>query len=349
MSDSRMPGAGDRDPHHDHAHSHAAHDHDDHDDHDHGDHDHGDHDHGHDHRHGHHHHHHHHHHAARPDDPRFAIGVALNLAIVLAETGAGVFGHSTALLADAGHNLSDVLGLALAGVAAWLAGRPARGRRTYGYGKATVLAALANGVALVFVSGAIAVEALRRLAAPERVHAPVVMIAAAIGVAINTATALMFMRDREHDLNARGAFLHMAGDALISVGVIAAGGAVMLTGWQWIDPLVSLVIVAIILVGAWSVLVEALDLAMDAAPSDADLPGIEALIRGSAGVTDVHDLHVWALSTTEVALTAHIVRPERGDEDGFRDGLTEALQRRFGVRHATLQIEAVRNAHCPVC
>lgn len=268
---------------------------------------------------------------------------------MLIETGAGLFAHSTALIADAGHNLSDVLGLVLAGGAMWLAKRPARGQRTYGYGKATVLAALANGLVLMFVSGAIVLEALHRLLAPEPVQSNIVMLTAGAGVVINTATALLFMRGSQDDVNVRGAFLHMAGDALVSIGVIASAGLIALTHWSWIDPATSIAVVALIVVGTWGLLREAADMAMDAAPSGADVPKIKDFLTHAAGVTEVHDLHVWAMSTTEMALTAHLVRPEIDDCERFRGDLAEALEARFGVRHATLQIEQARGEHCPVC
>ncbi|MDR3514151.1 MAG: cation diffusion facilitator family transporter [Caulobacteraceae bacterium] len=312
------------------------------------------HDHGHDQGHGpahgdgHHHGGGHHHHAS-PDDPRFGLAIALNLAIVAIEAGAGFFANSTALVADAGHNLSDVLGLVLAGGAMWLARQPARGQRTYGFGKATVLAALANGVVLMFVSGAIVLEAFHRLARPEAVQSWVVMATAGAGVVINTATALMFVRGRHGDVNVRGAFLHMAGDALVSVGVIVSAGLIALTHWTWLDPVTSIAIVAVIVAGTWGLLREAIDMALDAAPPGADVPSIHAFLKDAAGVTEVHDLHVWAMSTTEMALTAHLVRPGAEQDDRFRGDLVEALEHRFGVRHATLQIEQARGEHCPVC
>lgn len=268
---------------------------------------------------------------------------------MLIEAGAGVFAHSTALIADAGHNLSDVLGLVLAGGAIWLARRPARGQRTYGFGKATVLAALTNGVVLMFVSGAIMLEAVHRLLRPEPVQSNVVMLTAGIGVVINTATALMFVRGRKGDLNVRAAFLHMAGDAMISVGVIVSAGLIALTRWTWLDPVTSIAIVGAIVAGTWGLLREAADMAMDAAPSGADVPQIKDFLSRAAGVTEVHDLHVWAMSTTEMALTAHLVRPVVDDCDSFRGDLAQALERKFGVRHATLQIEQARGEHCPVC
>jgi cobalt-zinc-cadmium efflux system protein len=316
----------DHDHHHDHGHDH--HGHDPHAHHGHG---------GHGHVH------------AAPGDWRYGVAIGLNVAIVLVEVVAGLIANSTALVADAGHNLSDVLGLVLAGGAAWLAKRPARGRRTYGFGKATVLAALANGVVLMFVSGGIVIEAVRRLFHPEPVATGIVMAVAAVGVIANTGTALMFVRGADKDINLRGVFLHMAGDALVSVGVIAAAAVILLTGWTWLDPAVSLAIVLVIVAGTWGLLREAIDLAMDAAPANADVASIQAFLAACDGVTDVHDLHIWAMSTTEAALTAHLVRPGHDGEDAFRAGLCEALEHRFGVRHATLQIEQARGEHCPEC
>ena len=193
---------------------------------------------------------------------------------------------------------------------------------TYGFGKAPVLAAMANGVVLLLVSGGIVIEAIQRLFQPQPVQAPgIVMIVALVGVVANSATALMFI-GKTADINVRAVFLHMAGDALVSVGVIAAAGLIMLTGWTWLDPAVSVVIVAVIVMGTWSLLREAIDMAMDAAPDGADVPTIEAFLTGCEGVTEVHDLHIWAMSTTEVALTAHLVRPDHDGQDGFRFALT---------------------------
>ncbi len=317
---------------HNHAHDSHGHDHD---------HDHGGHGHGHDHSHGHH----HHHGPADATDPRWIIGVGLNLTFVLIEAVAGLVGQSTALLADAGHNLSDVLGLAMAGGAAWLAGRPAGPRRTYGWGKLTVLAALANAVALVFASGLIASEAIRRFAVVEHPHSTLIMGVAFAGLLVNGATALMFMRGRKDDANVRGAFLHMAGDALVSIGVIVAGALIWLTGWSWIDPLTSLIIVAVVLIGTWDLFKEALHLAMDAVPRGIDPQAVNALLMGLPGVDAVHDLHVWPMSTTEIALTAHVVRRGGGD-DAFLEDACAAIQRSFGIRHATLQIETAEGPHC---
>jgi len=340
---------------HNHAKAHDDHGHDcghDHHDHDHSDwaHDHHAHSHtahGHDH-HGHGHHGHGHVHAS-PDDPRYGLAIALNLLIVLVEAAGGFLAHSTALIADAGHNLSDVLGLVLAGGAMWLAKRPAKGRRTYGYGKATVLAALVNGAVLMLVSGGLVVEALQRLTNPQPIAPTLVMAVAAVGVVVNTLTALMFIKGAGDDVNVRGAFLHMAGDAAVSVGVILSAGLIALTHWSWLDPATTIVVVAVIVAGTWGLLRESVDLAMDAAPEGADLGGIRDFLLKGAGVTDVHDLHVWAMSTTETALTAHLVRPSDEAEEQFRAGLARALEDRFGLRHATLQIERTRGAHCPSC
>jgi cobalt-zinc-cadmium efflux system protein len=252
---------------------------------------------------------------------------------------AGFLAHSTALFADAGHNLSDVLGLALAGGAAWLARRPACERRTYGFGKATVFAALINGLLLVFASGAIVWEAGHKLLAPQPVRENIVMITAAIGVLINGGTALLFMRGREADANLRAAFLHMASDTVISVGVIVSGLIVAMTGALWLDPLVSIVIVGVVLVGTFGLLREATDMALDAAPPGVDVAALRLFLAEQSGVTEVHDLHVWSMGAAEAALTAHLVRPHDGDDDAFLQGLCVEIERRFGVAHATIQIE----------
>ena len=293
---------------------------------------------GHAHRHGHAHGHHHHHPAPAEGDRRWLVGVVLNGGFVVLEAVAGIMGHSMALLADAGHNLSDVLALGMAGAAAWLARRPSGPRRTYGFGKATVLAALVNAVVLVFACGFIAREAIGRFAAPAP-PASMVMIGVALsGVLINGLTAVIFSRGREHDLNVRSAFLHMAADAAISAGVAIAGGVIILTGQAWIDPAASLVIIAIILFGSWGVLKEALDLAMDTAPAAVDMAAVRAFLAACPGVSAVHDLHVWPLSTTETALTAHLVRAGGGGDD-FLKSVCRELESRFHIGHATLQVE----------
>lgn len=295
------------------------------------------HDHAHDHPHP--------HHTAPPGSQRYSIALALNLGFVAVEGAAGFFANSTALLSDAAHNLSDVLGLALAGGAAWLAGRTAGAQRTYGYAKATVLAALANALTLVAASGAIGWEALRRLAEPQAIAPGIVMATAAIGVLVNGGTALLFMRGSKHDLNARGAFLHMAADAGVSLAVIAAGLLVWRTGANWIDPAVSIAVVAVILWGTWGLLRDSLNLALDAAPARIDVTQVRARLATAPGVAEVHDLHVWMMSATEPALTAHLVRPEGGDDD-FLCELTKALAQEFGIGHVTLQVERERRDDC---
>ena len=310
---------------HGHAHDHAGHDH-----------------HGHGHAHG------HHHGPVDTGDWRYAVGLIVNLAFVGIEFGAGVYSGSTALMADAGHNLSDVLGLAMAGGAAWLARRAAGPGKTYGYGKATVLAALANALLLIFACGAIAIEAVRRLADPAPVMSGLIMSVAAVGFVINLGTALLFMRDRHTDLNARGAWLHMMADAAVSIGVVIAGAAILFTGWSIIDPLVSLVIVAVILWGTWGLLRDSVNLALDAAPRGVDVEAIRAAVLGLPGVSAVHDLHVWGLSTTDTALTAHLVH-DRPDPAALLAEAQSMARARFSIRHTTLQLEAGPLPDCPDC
>ena len=310
---------------HRHAHDHAGHD-----------------PHGHGHAHG------HHHGPVDTGDWRYAVGLIVNLAFVGIEFGAGVYSGSTALMADAGHNLSDVLGLAMAGGAAWLARRAAGPGKTYGYGKATVLAALANALLLIFACGAIAIEAVRRLADPAPVMSGLIMSVAAVGFVINLGTALLFMRDRHTDLNARGAWLHMMADAAVSIGVVIAGAAILFTGWSIIDPLVSLVIVAVILWGTWGLLRDSANLALDAAPRGVDVEAIRAAVLGLPGVSAVHDLHVWGLSTTDTALTAHLVH-DRSDPEVLLAEAHAMVRTRFSIRHTTLQLETGALPDCPDC
>jgi len=285
-----------------------------------------------------HHHHGHHHGPPAKGDRRWLIGIGLNGAFVVIEAAAGILGHSMALLADAGHNLSDVLALGMAGAAAWLARQPSGPRRTYGFGKATVLAALANGVILVFACGFIAREAISRLSAPAPPSSRLMIAVALSGVLVNGLTALLFTRGREHDVNVRSAFLHMTADAAISAGVAVAGGLIILTGRAWIDPATSLIILVVILFGSWEVLKEAIDLALDTAPAAVDVPQVRAYLAALPGVSAVHDLHVWPLSTTETALTAHLVRADGGGDEFLRSVCRE-LHARFHIGHATLQVE----------
>ena len=325
--------------------------------HDHGDHDHAHHDHahghgcshGHAHGHGHSHGHAGHSHApANTDDWRYLAALIVNLAFVAVEFGAGWFAQSTALMADAGHNLSDVFGLAMAGFATWLARRSAGAQRTYGYRKATVLAALANAILLIVACGWIAVEAVHRLTNPAPVAEGIVMITAGIGFVINLGTALMFLKDQHSDLNVRGAYLHMMADAGVSIGVVIAGAVVLFTGWTIIDPLVSLVIVVVIMIGTWGLLKDSVNLALDAAPRGVDVGAIRAAFLALPGVTAVHDLHVWGLSTTDTALTAHLVH-DRTDGDALLAEAQTLARTRFEIGHTTLQLESGVLPDCPDC
>lgn len=290
----------------------------------------------------HHHHHAHsetgHHHGPANYDRAFAIGIALNLAFVILEAAMGFIAGSLALVADAGHNLSDVLGLVLAWGGAWLGRRAPTARRTYGYRRATILASLANAVILLIVSGGIAWEAARRFAAPQPVAETTVLWVAAVGIAVNTATALLFMSGRKHDLNLRGAYLHMAADAAVSAGVVVAALLIMATGWTWLDPAVGLLVVAVIAVGTWDLLAASLDLAMDAVPRGLDRDAVEGCLAALPGVAEVHDVHIWAMSTTETALTAHLVCPA-GGSDALLAEAGRILHDSFGIEHPTLQIE----------
>ena len=322
---------------HDHSHAH--------------DHDHAGHDHGHNHDHGHGHAHGiggHHHGPVNTGDWRYAVGLLVNLAFVAVEFGAGVISQSTALMADAGHNLSDVMGLAMAGGAAWLARRAGGANKTYGYGKATVLAALFNALLLIFACGAIAFEAVRRLNDPAPVGSVTVMVVAGIGFFINLGTALLFMKDQHKDLNVRGAYLHMMADAAVSLGVVVVGAVMLFTGWSILDPLVSIAIVVLILLGTWGLLKDSVNLALDAAPRGVDVAAIRAGFLALPGVTAVHDLHVWGLSTTETALTAHLVH-NRPDADALLSEAQALARSRFSIGHTTLQLETAALPDCPDC
>ena len=280
-------------------------------------------------------------------DWRYAVGLLVNLAFVAVEFGAGVISQSTALMADAGHNLSDVLGLAMAGGAAWLARRASASHRTYGFGKATVLAALFNALLLIFACGAIAFEAVRRLNDPAPVGSTTVMVVAGIGFFINLGTALLFMKDQHKDLNVRGAYLHMMADAAVSLGVVAAGTLILFTGVSLIDPLISLVIVAVILWSTWGLLKDSLNLALDAAPAGIEVQAVRQALLDLPGVAAVHALHVWGLSTTDAALTAHLVRSEAAPADLLTRAQKAAAG--FGVAHITFKIEDAAQADCHDC
>jgi cobalt-zinc-cadmium efflux system protein len=288
-----------------------------------------------------------HDHGAPRHDRAFAIGIALNIGFVAVEAFYGWKVGSLALLADAGHNLSDVAGLVLAWGGA-LAGRLRPDlRHTYGWKRASILAAFANALLLLVAMGSLAWEAAHRLSDPASVEGLTIMAVAGVGIVVNTATALLFMRGRENDLNIRGAFLHMAADALVSAGVVVAGGLVLWMGWHWIDPVVSLLIAAVIVWGTWSLLRQSLHLLFDGVPEGLELREVRALLESLPGVAGVHDLHVWAMGTTEIALTAHLVMPDGGGDDDFLRRASQALHERFEIAHVTLQV--VREPFCRAC
>lgn len=280
-----------------------------------------------------------HHHAPPNYNRAFAVGVVLNVAFVVVETVFGFLSDSLALLTDAGHNLSDVLGLLLAWGAAALARRRPSARRTYGYSRATILASLFSGLLLMGAVGAIGWEALHRLMAPAAPAGMTIMVVATMGVVINTVTALFFFTGKDSDLNIRGAFLHMAADAAVSFGVVLAGMLIWFYGWNWIDPLISLVIAAVILMSTWGLLRDSLNLAVDAVPRDVQPEAVRAYLAGLPGVQELHDLHIWPMSTTDTALTAHLVMEPMPDDDEFLHEVSHHLESRFGIHHPTIQIE----------
>ncbi|MBU2734008.1 cation diffusion facilitator family transporter [Acidithiobacillus ferridurans] len=275
----------------------------------------------------------------------FAIGIGLNLSFVLTEAVFGVLGHSLALLADAGHNLSDVLGLLMAWGASALANRPPSGRFTYGLRSSSILAALANAVFLLVVTGGIAWEAIERLLHPAAVASVVVIGVAAFGVVVNTGTALLFMSGRKGDLNIRAAFLHMAGDAAISLGVVVAGIVMLFTHWFWLDSATSLLISALIVMATWGLLRDSAHLALHGVPPGIDIDAVRVYLLGIPNVTAVHDLHIWAMSTTETALTAHLVMPDGYPGDALFHEIGEELRAHFQIVHPTLQVETGDPGH----
>ena len=308
---------------HDHSHAHAGHDHAAHGSRGHAGHS----------------------HAPADFGRAFAIGIGLNVAFVLVEAGYGLASNSLALLADAGHNLSDVLGLAIAWGAAALGKRGPSGRFSYGLKRASILAALLNAILLLVAVGAISLEAVQRFGSPQPVASVTVMIVAGIGIVINTATALLFASGRSGDINIRGAFLHMAADAAVSAGVVLAGLAILATGWLWLDPAASLLIAAVILWSTWGLLRDSVALSLDAVPRGIDRAEVHAHLAALPGVVEVHDLHVWPISTTQTALTAHLVRPAvagNDDDDAFLQSAAHSITERFGIDHSTLQIERGR-------
>lgn len=294
------------------------------------------------------HHDHDHQHAHGPADfgRAFAIGTVLNLAFVLVEGTAGFLTDSVALLADAGHNLSDVLGLLVAWAGAELAKRPASKRFTYGLRGSSILAALTNSVLLLVAVGAIGWEAIQRFADPPAIHGGTVMIVAGIGIVVNLSTALLFARGRKSDINIRGAYLHMAADAAVSAGVVIGGGLILLTGSEWIDPAISLVIVAVILWSTWGLARESLTMVLQAVPKGIDADAVRSTLASLPGVARVHDLHIWPMSTTEAALTAHLVMPAGHPGDAFLVDLQHRLAHDFRIDHTTVQIELGEGAEC---
>lgn len=298
------------------------------------------------HGHGHDHGHPHHHHHGDPGHGRaFAVAIALNAAFVAVEFFYGFLANSTALMADAGHNLSDVLSLILAWGAAILAKREPAGRYTYGLRSSSILAALFNGMLLMTATGAIAWGAVQRLMEPAPVAGLTVSVVAGIGIAVNGISAWLFMKGSKDDLNIRGAYLHLAADAAISLGVLIAGLVVVYTGWAWIDPAVSLVIVVLIMKSTWSLLREALDMTLGAVPGNVDVDEVEQYLLARPGVTGVHDLHIWSMSTTDVALTCHLVMPGGYPGDLVIDEIARGLKEQFGIQHTTLQTEQGTTQH----
>lgn len=310
----------------------------DHDGHNHADHDHTGHDHGHGHA-G-------HSHAPANFGTAFAVGIALNTAFVAIEAGYGFISNSTALLADAGHNLSDVLGLVVAWIAAVLSKRPPTPRLTYGLRNTSILAALLNAILLLIASGAILLEAIQRLMDPEPIASKTVIVVAAIGILINGGTAWLFASGRKDDINIHGAYLHMMADAAVSLGVVVAAAVIMMTDWLWIDPAVSLVIVAVIVWSTWGLLRESTAMSLAAVPSRIDPSAVRAFLTNLPNVASIHDLHIWPMSTTETALTAHLVIPAGNPGDTFLVETSHQLNERFKIGHATLQIETSADLHC---
>ena len=286
-----------------------------------------------------------HHHPPANYSRAFVVGLILNAGFVLAEFGFGVLANSVALISDAGHNLSDVLGLLLAWIASVLVRRQPSARYTYGWRKSSILAAFLNAIFLLVATGGIIWEAIQRLVNPSEVNGAVIIGVAAIGIAINTGTALMFLSGRKGDLNIRAAFQHMVADALVSVGVVLAGIGVLWTNWLWLDPVFSLIISALIIASTWGLLKDSFHLAIDGVPSTIDGRAVRVYLCERPGVTQVHDLHIWSMSTVETALTAHLVIPTGHPGDGFLAQICQELRDRFGIHHATLQIEVGDSNH----
>ena len=298
----------------------------------------------HDHDHGHHHHHHHHTHAIERLSTIYIVAVALNLAFVVVEAVAGFIGHSLGLLSDAGHNLSDVFSLLLAMIALKLASSHATKRFTYGHRKASVLISLLNAIILLVAVGAIIVESVDKFLHPADVNGTLIIWTAAVGIVINGVTAWVLSRQQQHDINTRGAFLHMLADTLVSVGVVVSGVVINLTGWTVVDPIIGLVIAVVILVSTWSLLAESLRMSTDAVPEGFDVEDVTKQLEAQEGVLNVHHVHIWPISTTETALTAHIVIPEASMLEAVIDRLKDYLDG-IGIHHSTLELET-QSSHC---
>ena len=294
------------------------------------------------------------HHHTPPDFNRaFAVGVALNVVFVIIEAFYGILSGSLALLTDAGHNLSDVLGLLLAWVAVILAKKRPSSRRTYGFSRATIIASLFSGLLLMGAVGVIGWEAVNRLMEPPEPAGKTIMIVAAIGVVVNSVTALFFLSGKDSDLNIRGAFLHMAADAVVSLGVVVSGALIMFYGLNWVDPVISLVIAAVIFLSTWGLLRDSLNLAVDAVPNNVDPDAVREYLSGLPGVLQLHDLHIWPMSTTDTALTAHLVMSTMPDSDRFVNDAAQMLAESFSISHTTIQFErddsdtdCYQSAHC---
>ncbi len=281
-----------------------------------------------------------HNHSHRPSyNKAFAVGISLNLIYIIVEFIYGIIANSMALIADAGHNLSDVLGLVLAWGASYLASKSPTEKRTYGFRKSTVLASLINAVILLIAVGAIAIESVKRFTAPQIIDSQIIIYVAAIGVVINAFTAYLFFAGHKKDLNIKGAFLHMAADAAVSLGVVIAAVIIGYTNLYWIDPVISLIIVFIITVGTWGLLKESVNLSLDAVPKNINIEEVRNYLFNLEGVKNVHDLHIWAMSTTETALTVHLFKPDSGYNDKFIEMINEDLKNKFEIDHATIQIE----------
>ncbi|WP_082548368.1 cation diffusion facilitator family transporter [Massilia sp. Root335] len=301
------------------------------------------------HSHGHDHGHHHHHPTPDGNGRAFGIAIALNTAFVAIEFVYGFIANSTALMADAGHNLSDVLGLGLAWGAALLTRSAPTRRFTYGLRGTSILAALANALLLMVACGAIAWEAVHRVAHPEPVAGTTVSIVALIGVLINGFSAWLFVAGSKDDINVRGAYQHMAADAVLSLGVVISGVVIIYTGWTWLDPAVSLVLVVVIVAGTWSLLKESIQMVLAGVPDSVDATGVTAFLAAQPGVTEVHDVHIWAMSTTETALTAHLVMPAGYPGDAAIDDIVGHLREDFSIHHCTLQVEQGTTQHSSCC